>query len=108
KDIFVMGHTDCKAIKACLRQNEKMLKTRRYLSPLNTARDRIAQAHGVGEESARLLGEESVRQSLKNLLGIPAIKTAAEQGKVRVNGWILDTEKGHGRPIKPLMYEHDL
>lgn len=105
-DFVVMGHTDCKAIGACLHRYENYPDTITYLSPLNENRAHIIGRHGLTEKSARLLEEEGVRHSLATMLEIsPRLAQAVAEGKVRVHGWILNIEKALSEPPQPFIDE---
>lgn len=96
KDIIVMGHTDCAAIKECLDDHSQMSDTREYLKELIDAKSTRGE-----------LEEESVRRSLQNLMTYPVVRAAVAKGEVKLHGWILNIEKALSHPPEAFIYELD-
>jgi carbonic anhydrase len=97
KHIVVSGHSDCGGLQACRRgrfgvgDHDLPL----YLENLAEALDKVtAEAEAGGWDEARMLHEleeESVRQSVANLRGFPAVASAVKEGRLKLHGWVINT-----------------
>lgn len=89
KHIVVMGHTDCGGIHACMTELD-MPEIQQYLSPLSNLRNEIQASSIPLDEKIKLMGEEAIKMSVKNLLSYDYIQEAVDAGKLTVNGWVID------------------
>ena len=114
-EIVVMGHERCGGINAAL--------TRRFhdapegeggfiahwMEQLAARAAEISAAHGTGEDAARLLEEDAIRQSLENLRTFPFVAAGESAGSLALLGchfsiaegrlYVLDEAEGIFRPV---------
>lgn len=93
KHIVVMGHTDCAGIRASLLDSE-LTAIRNYLSPLNALKQKIQESDMPMSEKIDLMEIEAIKMSVQNLLSYSYIKQAVDEGRLSVNGWMLDVASG--------------
>ncbi len=112
KHIIVSGHTDCGGIKACslgTGQHDHYLPL--YLESLKGVRSRViqeAKAHNWNEaETLQALEQESVRQSMSNLLTYPAVREAIEKNTLELHGWIINTATKRIAEMNPATLEFE-
>jgi carbonic anhydrase len=97
REIVVAGHTQCGGVGACWDQNyhPRAHDLRRYLAKPAELRDRFkceAALTGQDDQAARAEFEQAlVKQSLKNLLTYPSVRDGVAAGKLRLNGWMINT-----------------
>jgi carbonic anhydrase len=96
KHIVVSGHTDCGGLKAChygVNEHDHYLPL--YLQSLQTVRAKVRENARInGWNDAQLLHaleEESVRQSIANLLTYPIVEQAIAKNTLEVHGWVINT-----------------
>jgi carbonic anhydrase len=96
KHVIISGHTDCGGLKACRDDacgHDHYLPL--YLESLKEVRARVLKEAKAGSwDNARILHaleEESVRQSVANLLTYPVVQNAIDRQELKVHGWVLDT-----------------
>lgn len=87
--IIVMGHQSCGGVQGCLAgmgDNPEAGYVAKWVSLMNGARDRVL-ARGLPEDQLQYeLELECVRESLKNLMTYPFIKTAVENHHLTLQG----------------------
>ncbi len=97
KHIAVAGHTDCGGLKACCGGGigAPYEHLPNYIHGLDDVRAAVMKkAAGQGWDQEELLHQierESVRRSVENLMGYPAVAQAVAEGKLQLHGWVLDT-----------------
>jgi carbonic anhydrase len=96
KEIIVLGHTDCGAIKALINE----IDDDEISSCINVARKGLEKAklrcgrnctHG---ELLHAAEEEIVLLSAENLKHYPSVATALAEGRVTIRPWIFNMELG--------------
>jgi carbonic anhydrase len=99
-EIVVMGHESCGGIAAALtgRFHDAPAGQGGFISSWMSQIDGqarvIAQAHGTGQDAARLLEEDAVRQSLANLRTFPFVRQREEEGSLAVIGCRFSIAEG--------------
>src|SRR5262249_48777421 len=97
KNIVISGHTDCGGLEAYWHGNcsPKDHYLPLYLENLKDVRERIrSKGKAEGWDDVRhlhALEEESVRQSMANLMTYPAVGEALQQHALEIHGWIINT-----------------
>jgi len=93
KHIVVMGHTDCGGIMACLHgaHDDHMQHIRRYLAPLDKAREEVLAQGGDIEAQALAMEEAAIRQSIANLKTYDLVQSALKEKRVELHGWLINT-----------------
>ncbi|MDX2074466.1 MAG: carbonic anhydrase [Alphaproteobacteria bacterium] len=90
--IVVMGHTGCGGIAAFLQgDHEETHHIYDYLKPLESVRAEAENKGGNKEKQAREMEKAAVAFSLENLMSYEAVANAVEQGKLQLQGWVIDT-----------------
>lgn len=87
--IVVMGHESCGGIKGCLDGmglDPNAGYVGRWVSIMNSARERVLARNLPADETAFELELEGVRESLTNLMGYPFIREAVESGTLSLQG----------------------
>jgi carbonic anhydrase len=113
-EIIVMGHERCGGINAALTGRFSGAAAgeggfvARWMEPIADTARTIAEAHGSGHEAGRLLEEEAIRQSIRNLRTFPFVATREKAGKLKLLGcrfsigegclYMLDEAEEHFRP----------
>ena len=113
-EIVVMGHERCGGIEAALTgrfhdapEGEGGFIAR-WMDQIDAKSAVIAAEHGTGQEAARLLEEEAIRQSVTNLRSFPFVAEREVAGKLEILGchfsftegclYVLDEADGEFRP----------
>ncbi len=96
KHIVISGHTDCGGLKAChygVNEHDRYLPL--YLKSLQGVCSKVrenAKTHGWNDaQLLHALEEESVRQSIANLLTYPIVEQAIAKRTLEVHGWVINT-----------------
>lgn len=96
KEIIVLGHTGCGAIKAMVEQ----IDDEEISSFINVAQEGLEKAKARGgiscthDELLRNSEEEIVLLSAENLKSYPSVATAIAEGRVVIRPWLFDMESG--------------
>ncbi len=96
KEIIVLGHTGCGAIKAMVEK----IDDEEISSFINVAQEGVEKAkHRCGntcthDELLRHSEEEIVLLSAENLKSYPSVATALAENRVIVRPWLFDMESG--------------
>ena len=104
KEIIVLGHTGCGAIKAMVEK----IDDEEISSFVNVAQEGLEKAKrrcgncSTHDELLRHSEEEIVLLSAENLKSYPSVATALEEGRVVIRPWLFDMESG-----ELLQYNHD-
>lgn len=95
--ILILGHTECGGIKACLAHdpttetsNESFIIP--WVQIAAEARYYVMRSYpnASEEEKARLLEQEAIRLSMRNLMGFPFIEQSVKMGKLKIAGAVFD------------------
>lgn len=114
-EVVVMGHERCGGIMAALTgcfhgapPGEGGF-VHRWMEQIDNKAAEIAEAHGTGEDAARLLEETAIRQSLANLRTFPFVAAREDAGTLAVVGchfsitegrlYLLDEAEDAFRPV---------
>lgn len=114
-EIIVMGHERCGGIMAALTgcfhgaaPGEGGF-VHRWMEQIDGKAAEIAGDHGTGEDAARLLEEEAIRQSVRNLRTFPFVTAREQAGKLVILGchfsiregqlYMLDEAEDSFRPV---------
>ncbi len=93
KEIIVSGHLDCGAVGACVECNPQVPKVLAYMSPMNAARDKLAQEHGTDRDAQkRALEKEIVKANLATLRSFEIVREAEKRGDLKLTGWLIDVQ----------------
>ena len=114
-EIVVMGHERCGGINAALtRQFHDAPEGEggfiaHWMDQIDTRAADIAAQHGTGDEAARMLEEDAIRQSLANLRSFPFVCARETAGRLALLGchfsiaegrlYVLDEAEGEFRPV---------
>lgn len=96
KEIIVLGHTGCGAIKAMVDQ----IDDDEISSFINIAQEGLEKAKSrsgnicTHDELIRSAEEEIVLLSAENLKSYPSVATALAEGRVNIRPWLFDMESG--------------
>lgn len=95
KEIIVLGHTGCGAIKAMVEN----IDDEEISSFINVAREGVEKAKascgcGTHDELLRHTEEEIVLLSTENLKSYPSVASALEEGRIVIRPWLFDMESG--------------
>jgi carbonic anhydrase len=96
KEIIVLGHTGCGAIKAMVEK----IDDEEISSFVNVAQEGLENAkHRCGntcthDELLRHSEEEIVLLSAENLKSYPSVATALQESRVVIRPWLFDMERG--------------
>jgi len=96
KEIIVLGHTGCGAIKAMVEK----IEDEEISSFINVAQEGLEKAkHRCGtscthDELLRHSEEEIVLLSAENLKSYPSVAKALEENRVTIRPWLFDMESG--------------
>jgi carbonic anhydrase len=97
KEIVVLGHTGCGAIKAMVEK----IDDEEISSFVNVAQTGLEKARalcgacGTHEELLRHTEEEIVLLSVENLKSYPSVATALAEERVVIKPWLFDMETGN-------------
>jgi carbonic anhydrase len=97
KDIVVLGHSDCGAMKGAL--NPDALKSlphvSNWLSHCAAAQARVKARHPkVGSEHLLEMTEENVLLQLKHLETHPSVAAKMATNSIKLHGWVYDIASG--------------
>jgi carbonic anhydrase len=93
KHIAVMGHTDCGGIRAAI-EGISSYSLRDYLQPVYHLSEQVQQAEEGLAAQRRLLEQEAIKYSVRNLRSYDYIREAEEEGTLKLHGWLLDIASG--------------
>src|ERR1700744_2196882 len=97
RDIVVLGHAFCGGIKA-FASDQAPLPARdflgRWMRQIAPAAEAITAPHDDWESYLRQLEFASVELSLKNLMTFPFVRTAVEQGELKLHGAYFGVASG--------------
>ncbi|RST31113.1 carbonic anhydrase [Sphingomonas ginkgonis] len=115
-EIVVMGHERCGGISAALtgifhgKPAGEGGFVDRWMEQVDARAQAIAAEHGTGEDAARLLEEDGIRQSLANLRSFPFVKEREDAGKLILLGchfsigegclYLLDEQSDRFEPVR--------
>ena len=97
--IIVLGHSECGGIisgyhlYSNLKEYDDYVFVNKWLDILKPAYDNLPTGESQ-EKQIHLLGEESIRVSIKNLLNFPTIKELLEKNNVTIHGLWHDIGSG--------------
>jgi carbonic anhydrase len=100
KHLIVMGHSGCGGVKAALDQSAAIQTEAkfisRWMSMLDEARLRVVSAHQMAPQAdkQRLLEQEGIKTSIKNLRTFPFITEAEDKGRLSLHGAYFDIATG--------------
>src|SRR3954466_705106 len=98
RHIVVLGHAFCGGIRAFVSDDAPLSSSDfigRWMSQISPAADAIGPRNGEGEEGyLRKLEFASVELSLKNLMTFPFVRSAVEQGELRLHGAYFGVASG--------------
>jgi carbonic anhydrase len=113
-EIVVMGHERCGGIEAALtgRFHDAVEGEGGFIAgwmeQIDAKSAAIAAEHGTGQEAARLLEEDAIRQSVSNLRSFPFVAEREASGSLAILGchfsifegclYVLDEADGEFRP----------
>ncbi len=96
QQIVVLGHSGCGGIRALLQPDPKdpteKTYVRHWMRIANPVRDRTMQvcAADTPDVQARFCEQESIKQSLANLMTYPCVTEQVESGRLQLYGWYFD------------------
>jgi len=95
KHLIIMGHSNCGGCAALVDgTTDKFIES--WVKTAEKAKE--AATDKVGTKDHDALWQETERQvvvmSLQNILEYPFVKQAVKEGRLTVNGWLFDLEKG--------------
>ena len=113
-EIVIMGHERCGGIEAALTGRFRDAAVGEggfiagWMEQIDAKSALIAAEHGTGQEAARLLEEEAIRQSVANLRTFPFVAEREDAGSLAILGchfsifegclYVLDEADGEFRP----------
>jgi carbonic anhydrase len=113
-EIVIMGHERCGGIEAALTGRFRDAPEgeggfiARWMDQIDAKSAAIAATHGMGQDAARLLEEEAIRQSVANLRTFPFVAEREGAGELAILGchfsifegclYVLDEADGEFRP----------
>jgi carbonic anhydrase len=113
-EIVIMGHERCGGIEAALTGRFRDAPEgeggfiARWMDQIDARSAAIAAEHGTGQDAARLLEEEAIRQSVANLRTFPFVAEREGAGKLAILGchfsifegclYVLDEADAEFRP----------
>jgi len=105
KDIVVVGHSDCGAMKATLNPKsvESMGAVSAWLRHAEVARHVLDENYDCCDAHSRLhaLTEENVIAQLDHLRTHPSVAARLASGKIAIHGWVYDIESADIRVLDP-------
>lgn len=105
EEIVVLGHGACGGVQAALSRSLEDSPPGEggfvadWISMLDTARDRVAAAHGTGAEGQHALEQEAVKVSIANLLTFPFVRERVEAGRLTIHGAVFAIADGKLRVL---------
>jgi carbonic anhydrase len=102
--LIVCGHTECGGLRALLDGEDKLSATPTLAAWLHGAAGvlrRLQAVAGSPEEIAKMIVYEHVVLQLENLLTYDVVKTALEEGRLEIHGWVYDLATGTIRGYDP-------
>ena len=105
EEILVLGHGACGGVNAALTQSLAGTApgeggfVAKWISLLDDARETVVAAHGTGAEGQRLLEQEGVRVSMRNLLTFPFVSERVEAGTLAIHGAVFAIADGKLRVL---------
>lgn len=96
KEIIVLGHTGCGAIKAMVEK----IEDEEISSFVNVAQEGLEKAkhrcgdHCTHDELLRHSEEEIVLLSAENLKSYPSVASALEEDRIVIRPWLFDMDRG--------------
>jgi carbonic anhydrase len=101
--LIIMGHTQCGGVAALAGgTNDAYIST--WVKMAEEAKQRAAKKLGAAADEKSLQAEterQIVMMSVENVLEYPMIKKAVADGRLTVNGWLFDLEKGALHQYQP-------
>jgi carbonic anhydrase len=97
KEIVILGHTDCGAIKALI----EGIDAREITSFLEVAQSGLQKAktqcgtNCTAGRLSRLTEEQIVLQSVANLEGYPSVANALNEKRMTIRAWLFDMQSGN-------------
>ncbi len=95
KDLIVLGHGYCGGITAMLKEEfpdlpQSFLKS--WMQIVSEARTKVLDTHPNASfvEQRKLCEKESIKISLKNLMGYPWVAERVHKGLLHLHGWHFD------------------
>lgn len=91
-EVVVMGHGACGGVKAALTQGFEGKApgeggfVHHWIDVLNSARERVIEQHGTGDDAVRALELEGIRTSIANLRTFPFVAAAEAAGELTIHG----------------------
>ena len=109
RHLIILGHSDCGGIKSghnllTNKQNPNYEFINKWLSILEPAFDKISKNNSI-QKQIEQLEEESIKNSINNLLSFPNIKKAVESKNLSLHGLIHNIESGALKYLDPLTEE---
>lgn len=104
KEIIVLGHTGCGAIKSMVEETDDE-EISSFTDVAKTGLEKAKAACGCAathDELLRHTEEEIVLLSSENLKSYPSVAKALAEGRVMIRTWLFDMESG-----ELLQYNHD-
>jgi len=97
KDIVVLGHSDCGAMKGALNPDaiKSLPHVSNWLSHCAAAQAKVKARHQkVGKEHLLEMTEENVLLQLKHLETHPSVAAKIATGSIELHGWVYNIAKG--------------
>ena len=110
--LIVLGHTGCGGIKNGFdlnlnNSNNNFIFINKWLSILTPALNNISKNISK-KDQIKLLEEESIKISLKNLFDFPNIKESVEKNTLEVHGLIFDIGSGKLKYLNPISEKFEM
>lgn len=102
KHLIIMGHSQCGGVSALVHGTDDPY-IKNWMSTAAEARKAAEAKAGTADLNAlqRETEQQVVIMSYKNVLEYPMVKKAVQEGRLTVNGWFFDMEKGTLLEYKP-------
>jgi carbonic anhydrase len=100
EEIVVMGHGSCGGVHAALTGRFAQADPgeggfiAHWIDLLDTARQRVTEEHGTGEDAVHALELETVRVSITNLRSFPFVREAETEGRLTLHGAWFSIREG--------------
>jgi carbonic anhydrase len=100
KHLIIMGHSGCGGIKAALDQSAAIqteaMFISRWMSMLDEARLHVLAAHQMAPaaEKLKMLEQEGIKNSIKNLRTFPFVKKEEDKGRLSLHGAYFEIATG--------------
>lgn len=95
KDIIVLGHTKCGAVKALI-DNLEDPEITSFVQEAKKGLERaekLTNAHTHHDDLHRHAEEQIVLQSIENLMEYPSVQHALKEDRINVRAWLFDMEE---------------